>query len=478
LLLVSLMRKSAGELQWEKRKFERIDASQILKKSRRFDLIFKFLYVKHIDSVHADFYERLYLLSIKHFNAFSEIDPPKSSEHDFLDAFRSLLASINANGFDESSGELTITSDGDLYAGAHRLAVSAHQGLNVRMGIIDLQSPYDYEYFLKRQLPRWAADLAALEFVKLSKFAFVATVHSCVPEYKIDEVEKIIKNTCKVYYKKEIFLDFNSYVNLKKVSYLGDSWLGDVEHGFAGAIKHAKESFGIHPLRVYVLICDSESLLVPMKALIRDECGLGNYSIHITDNHNESIRLAELLLQETSLSILKIPYESDDYCKDSRIIAEFKSYLRANSKSLSDYCVVGSHPLEVLRLRKARDLDFVTADDIQDDPPPRVDNHGCEDDLYFGGTINQIVDPRCHFFYSGVKFLSLGSLIYYKSRRLEVPKDASDIALILGGVSFMPSSFADGAVFSNGGNVFITALKKYVPASIKQFLKKFFASSP
>lgn len=472
------MRASNEESQWKKRNFERIDASQILKKSKRFDLIFKLLYLKNIDSVHSDFYERLYLLSIKHFNNFQEIDPPKASEHDFLNAFRSLAASINSNGFDESKGEITISSDGDLYAGAHRLAVSAHQQLNVRMGIIDLPSPYDYEYFLKRDLPLWAADLAALEFVKLSKFAFVATVHSCVQESKIEKVEKIIKKTCKVYYKKEIFLDFNSYVNLKKVSYSGDSWLGDVKNGFAGAIKHAKESFGTYPLRVYVLICDSESLLVPMKSLIRDECGFGNYSIHITDNRNESIRMAELLLQETSLSILKIPYEAVDYCKDSRIIERFKSYLRANSKSVNDYCIVGSHPLEVLRLRKARDLDFVTVDEIQDDLPPGVDNHGYEDDLYFGGTTNQIVDPRCHFFYSGVKFLSLGSLIFYKSKRLEVPKDTSDIGLMLGGMGLMPFSFADGAVFSNEGNVFFTALKKYIPASIKQVLKRFLASSP
>jgi len=466
---------STEKMKWDNRKFKRIEALQVLSKSKRFDLIFKYLYVKNMNSVHSNFYKELYLLSIKHMNNFREADPLnhiKTSKKDFLDAFSALARSIKSNGFDESKGEITITSDGDLWAGAHRLAVSAYHQLNVRMGIIELKSPYDYEFFQTRQLPVWAADLAALEFVKFSQFAFVATLHSCVPESKIEKIEEIIKQKCKIYYKKDIFLDFNSYVNLKKISYLGDTWLGDIKNGFAGAFEHAKESFGVFPVRVYVLICDSESLLVPMKSQIREECCFGNYSIHITDNRIESIRMAELLLQETSLSILKIPYKNIDYCREPDIIKRFKSYLQTNNKLLNDYCVVGSTSLDILQLRKARDLDFITVDEIQNNLPPKIDNHGHEDDLYFGGTTNQIVDPRCHFFYSGIKFLSLGSLIFYKSRRLEKPKDINDISFVLGGVSRSSSSPV------NTSPVYLNSiLKKYTPDLIKKIVKRLLASS-
>ena len=42
--------------------------------------------------------------------------------------------------------------------------------------------------------------------------------------------------------------------------------------------------------------------------------------------------------------------------------------------------------------------------------------------------------------------MSPGSLIFYTSRRLEEPKDISDVGLILGGMDFMPASFVNGGV--------------------------------
>ncbi len=431
------MHKSDLDTKWNKRLFKNMNSFDVLCKSNRFDLIFKFLYVKNKSTNCEFFYKNLYLISIKHFNNFYEKAPFKNSSQDFISAFDDLIDSIDKNKFDTSISNITITKKQDLYDGAHRLSILAFKNLNTEIGIVDLEkNDYDYKFFLSRSLPDWCADLAALEFVKLSKYAYIATIHSRVADNKIDKIESIFKKNNKIYYKKEINLDFNSYVNLKKISYCGNEWVGNYENSFEGAQQHAKKSFGNFSLRVYVIISENISTLNEAKKKIRDYCGYKNYSIHITDNRNDSILLAETLLQASSISLLNVPFAYIDYNKPPVIVEKFKSIILNHKLSLSKFCVVGSYVMDIFGLRNAKDLDFINLDEqyiilknIFENYG--IENHGTEDDFYYRGTLNQIVDPRCHFYLYGLKFLTLSSLLYYKARRNEKPKDIADIELIM-----------------------------------------------
>ena len=114
---------------------------------------------------------------------------------------------------------------------------------------------------------------------------------------KDNEVVKILEKYGFVYYKKEINLTFDGYVNLKKLSYGSfwdrESWIGNVENKFAGAQAHAKQSMGNNPLRAFVFVCDDLQKVIKSKAEIRDLFNLGNYSVHINDTREEAIWLAE-----------------------------------------------------------------------------------------------------------------------------------------------------------------------------------------
>jgi|694.fasta_scaffold10406_13 hypothetical protein len=431
------MHKSDIDAKWNKRVFKNMNLFDVLCKSNRFDLIFKFLYVKNKSTNCEFFYKNLYLISIKHFNNFYEKAPFKNSSQDFISAFDGLIDSIDNNKFDTSISNITITKKQDLYDGAHRLSILAFKNLNTEIGIVDLEeNDYDYKFFLSRSLPDWCADLAALEFVKLSKYAYIATVHSCVDDSKIAKIEDIFKKDNKIYYKKELYLNFNSYVNLKKISYCGDEWVGTVANFFEGAQTHAKKSFGNFSTKVYVIISENISLLNKAKKKIRDYCGNGNYSIHITDEHSKTILLAETLLQASSISVLNVPFTAIDYNNPPDIIKRFKLAILNQKLSLYKFCIVGSYVMDIHGLRKAKDLDFVNLykeyvtlkENFENFD---IENHGIEDDFYYFGTFNQIVDPRCHFYLYGVKFLTLSSLLYYKARRNEKPKDTNDVELIM-----------------------------------------------
>ena len=94
------------------------NALQLLFKQKRFDLIFKYLYLKYPDS---DFVRTAYLENIRVFNGFVEVVPsdgiPKSSAEEFIDRFNKLYESIKTKGFD-SLCSIPVRRNGEISDGA------------------------------------------------------------------------------------------------------------------------------------------------------------------------------------------------------------------------------------------------------------------------------------------------------------------------------------------------------------------------
>ena len=57
-------------------------------------------------------------------------------------------------------------------------------------------------------------------------------------------------------------------------------------------------------LRFIVFDIDNKEMILSIKEKIRRICGVGNHSIHTTDNKDETIKLARLLLYENSIIML------------------------------------------------------------------------------------------------------------------------------------------------------------------------------
>ena len=100
------------------------DPYGVLKKSHRFDLIFKLALARAIladDPAAIREAEAAYLESVRARNGFYEDNPPRDTPADFLVAFRRTLASIRAHGYDPSRGAIPVDAAGEVLNGAHRL---------------------------------------------------------------------------------------------------------------------------------------------------------------------------------------------------------------------------------------------------------------------------------------------------------------------------------------------------------------------
>jgi hypothetical protein len=81
--------------------------------------------------------------------------------------------------------------------------------------------------------------------------------------------------------------------------------------------------------------------------------------------------------------------------------------------SENDWCIDGGAVLEMFGIRQARDIDFISWSGATNNLP--WDNHNAEYVKYSSSPDEVIFDPRRHWRYSGVKFISLAELIGQKS---------------------------------------------------------------
>lgn len=411
------------------------DAFNLFLQQKRFDLIFKYIYLKNEKSNFAKF---AYLESIRAFNNFHEIEPSdgisKDTAGDFLQSFDKLYHSIKNRGFDKDKF-IPIGDNGEISDGAHRLTCAAVLGLNVETKADHRNDLYDYNFFVNHDMNPSIMDYGALEYVKLNPNAYIVNIHSIADKSKDKDVVSILEKYGFIYYKKEIKLTFNGYVNLKKLSYGSfwdkEDWIGTVENRFEGAQMHARNSIGKDPLRVFVFICDDLNKVIKAKAEIRSLFNLGNFSVHINDSREEAIWLAETYFNKNSLEMINLRsffYETPEL--DEKI-AELKKEVKSRNICVDNICAAGSTPFNVFGIRESSDLDFLYNGNAEFNiQTENLSNHDSEL-VYYPYPKREIIEnPMYHFYYHGIKFATLDVVYAMKKNRHEIPKDLNDCKLI------------------------------------------------
>ena len=413
----------------------KLKALDLFLKQKRFDLIFKYLYVKYRNN----FTRRAYLENIRAFNGFYEVNPsdgiPKQSAEDFVLSFDELIKNLEDNNFTQTKGTIPIGSNGEITDGAHRLAACAYMNLTVDV-CEDLEyiNLYDYRFFRKMKMDEAIMDYGALEYVKLNPNAYIVNLHSVVDVANDDAVEAILNKYGFVFYKKGVDLTYNGYVNIKKISYGSfwdrESWIGNATNRFSGLQGHAKRSMGKFPLRAFVFVCNDLDLVVKAKQEIRAIFNIGNFSVHINDTHEEAVWLAETYFNRNSLALTNHqPFFVEDIAFNERI-ENFKIYLTSVNVSVDDVCGAGSTPLNVAALRQSEDFDYLSVDSRCDISDEVYSPHDDQLPNYPYSKEEIITNPDYHFYYHGLKFISLEVLYKFKYKRAEKPKDFRDCRLI------------------------------------------------
>jgi hypothetical protein len=162
--------------------------------------------------------------------------------------------------------------------------------------------------------------------------------------------------------------------------------------------------------------------------------------IHGSDNHLETLRLVEPLLNRNSRQFLNFsPIGSENRILENVFSCGFSSNLKDNQQ----WCIDGSATLEIFGIRKANDLDYVSQ--IPLNGVTRADLHNSEY-FAFPTSIEEVIfDPRKHLRLEGLKFISLPALVEQKVTRAE-SKDNTDVSLVarflFGGASFSSAEAA------------------------------------
>lgn len=422
-----------------KPKYERISTkSNALKLMtwNRFDIAAKtFLAEMYKRNIENEFAEEMYLQHLKVWNDFHEKDPPKNTPQDFLSSFKTTFNSIEDHGFRKEDGMIPTLSQLAIN-GAHRIACCVVLDKNLqtkqaRAG--DGQLDCSFEYFKEKRnfvstgLAEVYCDEMALEFCRRKDNLYTI---SLFPSHKVNikDLTEIIKKNSKIIYKKEVELNKNGSFNYVKNLYDGEGWAGAKQQGFPGVREKRDLCFRFNEKLCVVLIEEDDfSKLTKLKDTIRKVCNVGKHSVHINDTQEETWRIASSVFNENSIHFLNNANTLKSLPNFEKL---FKIYKESILKRIDfhEFCVDASSVLSSYGLRDCRDLDFLYSKKYVNITPD-INCHNEEEKHYSKSRHEIIFNPRNHFYYSGVKFASLDTMIEMKENRDEI-KDRKDVELM------------------------------------------------
>ena len=408
----------------------------------RFDLMAKYIYAKHRElGVEKSFAQDLYAAHLLSMNGgFYEGNPVKNSLNDFLDSFHLILDDIKYNGYQKYKcaslpiGAKTSNKNPDrLYYcdGSHRTSACLLYKKSIFIDHVESTGflpPYNYKLFRRKNLDQKYMDAMALQYCKLSKKCFLAFLFPRCNK-NIDEICNLLGGDEKIVYTKNIYFpDIHGQMNLL------DQLYGGYNIHSSGAMSYWKEYFpkGYQGnLKVILFESDSLESVVKMKKNIREvtDC---HYSIHITDDSDETLHIAKLVFVENSLHFLnKRKFGLQENLE--KFISIYKRFLGDNKVDEDCFCIDGSAIMSAYGLRDCRDLDFLhhgydeLLDQLEGDD---ISSHNCEMSHHVKPKDDIIFNSDNFFYYKGLKFGALHIVESMKTKRSEIPKDINDLNLI------------------------------------------------
>jgi cellulose synthase/poly-beta-1,6-N-acetylglucosamine synthase-like glycosyltransferase len=414
---------------------EDVSPFDLLFHPKRFDAMVKYVYANHRKlDIDSDWAKRMY---IDHLSiiapGYKEGDGiEKAGVHSFLTVFGEIMASVAAEGFDREKSIIPVNDEGVIVDGAHRLAACAAYDRKVTVVRPALHHKHDYSsyWFLEHGFPRRWVDAVVTEYCRINKNSYVAILWpKAVGSDR--EIRDALSSVGRVYYEKKVTLRRNGPANFMKLVYGQHHWIGSWADGYLGAVGAAGAYFGGKTdIRVFVFDAASPELVLKAKRAIREFFGIGNYSIHINDTHEETIAVSQALLNENSVHFLNYASlkETDSY---HAMAATFRESLAAQSASPESFCVDSSMVLAAYGVREARDLDVLHhgQDDVVSRFPPGIGSHNQEARHYSCSLDDVIFNPERHFYTNGVKYAALEVVCEMKRRRGE-KKDVRDLELV------------------------------------------------
>jgi FkbM family methyltransferase len=406
----------------------RLPATRLLA-PERLDVMAKYIYASQWRAGgRAAWGHRVYAEHLRVWNAFEEGDASgKRSLEDFREPFERLLQSFAERGFDERCGLIPVGSNDVIIDGSHRLAAALAFDSPVKAVCFDTRpAEYGHEFFMGRGLDADVLDDMALQYCRLDGKVRVAVLFP-VARGRHEEVLSILSGCGPFVAQKLVTVTRQGRANLIRLLYRGEPWLGNSVRPTPGLLYHVTGRFlDGEPVRFVFFVSRDSEATKQAKERIRALYGLGNDSVHINDTHQQTVSIAESVLNANGIHYLNNARPAA-FGNFTRLFEALKRWIGQESLERSRVCVDGSAALAAYGLRDANDLDYLYAGAREPQAPDAlISCHNAELAHYAVALEDLVFDPRNYFYLDGVKFLSLSRIREMKARRAE-PKDAADV---------------------------------------------------
>lgn len=415
---------------------EYIDASELLSPSR-LDLMPKIRWLEAQETgIATDYAESYYRESIKAITGrtYKEggQEDKKYSFDSFAETFKNLADQIKNEGFDAEKSVIPVDKNGVIMDGAHRTAIGIYYKLEIPIVRLDILLEYPDSLFFKNNLlDDIYIEQMVTDYLRLTDnnvYAICLWPRAVDKDRKRERTDNLVSNHFNVIYRKEINLSNRALRYLIMQVYCGFEWMGEIETYFSGAKVKSDQCWAENSSAVFYF-AEGPKLeeVLKIKEEIRDIYKVENHSIHITDNNEEAIGVANLVLNNNSLDLMEhgIPEKSK---KLNYLIETFKNQVAKEQKNLDDFIVDSSAVLCLYGLREARDLDYLCVGEGIDSID-NIDNHLDYVKFYGVKKEEMIRNPKYHLYFNGVKFITLKMARVFKANRGE-EKDKMDVAMI------------------------------------------------
>lgn len=398
---------------------DEVDAVRLLS-ARRLDIAAKVLFLDLWE--HCPKYaEKIYLEHVRAMTKGSFVEPysSKNSPESFVSSFLSLYESIKKEGYRENAGPVPVDRNFRPMGGAHRIAICMKLGIRVPVAILPVDAEYDIydqKYFERQGMDEDVLDQIVRKYVSLSPRCICINIWPSAKGHD-GEMDDIIAQEFDVFYRKSVaFNETGAYYYLAQI-YEEYSWAQKSDNGFSGVYRKLMPCFPtFNPVRTVFADVDDYEKLPFVKERMRRLFNLEKHSLHITDNKDETVQMADIILSNNTIGFL-------NRCQALQFKNTFS--LLEKAKTLSDRgdtVFAGSIVMALYGVRKAEDLDYICREDD-------AESHNAYVGLYEHTKEELLCRSDLSFSFFGLRFLTLACIENFKKNRGE-RKDQEDIKLI------------------------------------------------